>query len=82
MHRNAMKRYIFFFLKKALKSLPKRRGRSEYEGCLTARDGQLMINMASRNLDDAGVDKWCPLVSHASYQRIRIGQSMRENGSK
>eukprot|EP00438_Fugacium_kawagutii_P007564 Skav204868 [mRNA] locus=scaffold1679:71464:72517:- [translate_table: standard] len=23
------------------------------------RDGQLNINMASRNLDDAGIEKWC-----------------------
>ena len=52
--------------KKCIEATAKSRGRSEYEGCLTARDGQLMINMASRNLDDAGIEKWCCLASKAS----------------
>ena len=35
------------------------KGRSEFEGCLSVRDGQLNINMQSRNLDDAGIENWC-----------------------
>ena len=38
------------------------------------RDGQLMINMSARNLDDTGVVKWCSLSDPTSANHLCMGQ--------
>mmetsp|Transcript_116520 Transcript_116520/g.276985 ORF Transcript_116520/g.276985 Transcript_116520/m.276985 type:complete len:617 (-) Transcript_116520:42-1892(-) len=51
--------------------------RSEYEGCLSVRDGQLMINMSARNLDDTGVVKWCSWVDDCLEDFVKLKRLQR-----
>ncbi|CAK9019961.1 unnamed protein product [Durusdinium trenchii] len=53
-------------------------GRSEFEGCLTVSSGQLCIGMQSRNLDDAGVEKWCSWMDDCLEDFVRNKRLRRE----
>lgn len=53
------------------------KGRSEFEGCLSVREGQLNINMSSRNLDDAGIEKWCAWADECLPDFIKIKRLTR-----
>lgn len=54
--------------------------RSEFEGCLSVRDGQLSICMQSRQMDDNKIHKWCAWMEENLPDFIETNRLPRTNG--